>query len=87
MRKILRSQKANQDSDDEDYDNTSSGLPTRLAKGNFEIFRLVDLNSAGREEGNLIRCVDFHPQHNLAIVAGNSNTVGIYTVNTVNYTV
>lgn len=54
--------------------------PTSLSKGNFEIFRVVDLNAAGREEGRLIWCVDFHPKHNVALVAGNTNVVGLYTV-------
>lgn len=67
--------------DDEDDDNGDySNDDTPLARRNFEIFRVVDLNAAGREEGRLIRFVDFHPRHNLAIVAGNSNIVGIYTV-------
>jgi len=85
LEKVLSGRKGGKsldESDDEDVDSKSSSdqKSTGLAKGNFEIFRVVDLNARGREEGRLIRCIDFHPKHNVGLVAGNSNVVGLYTV-------
>ncbi|ODM99520.1 U3 small nucleolar RNA-associated protein 18 [Orchesella cincta] len=86
LERVLSGRKANNSNDSDDDEDMDSRQPssdqksTALAKGNFEIFRVVDLNARGREEGRLIRCIDFHPKHNVGLVAGNSNVVGLYTV-------
>ena len=58
---------------DSDYQSRS------LKRGNIKIFRVLDLNSASRETGAIVRSVKFHPKSQVGLVAGGS-TVALYQV-------
>ncbi|XP_014247538.1 U3 small nucleolar RNA-associated protein 18 homolog [Cimex lectularius] len=54
--------------------------PTYLMKGILEAKRLASLNSETRNEGPIIKAVEFHPTSNVALVAGLSGVASIFQV-------
>lgn len=54
--------------------------PSYLTKGTLQIKRLASLNNETRNEGPVIKCVEFHPTSTVALVAGLSGTASIFQV-------
>lgn len=54
--------------------------PTYLPKGVLGLKRLASLNSETRNEGPVVKCVEFHPTSTVALVAGLSGAASIFQV-------
>lgn len=54
--------------------------PSYLPKGILHLKRLASLNNETRNEGPIVKCVEFHPTSTVALVAGLSGTASIFQV-------
>lgn len=76
--------------DDDDDDNGEEVLRkvghlqhvknSSLAKGHLQLKNLPKINKETGNEGPIINCIEFHPSSNVALVAGQSGTVSLFSV-------
>lgn len=80
----LGQESVNADADEDAILLRSSGnlitKPTYLPRNIINVKRLASLNSETRNEGPILKCVEFHPTSTVALVAGLSGTASIFQV-------